>query len=342
MRINKKIGLAGMVAIFILSQTLNTGCTKPQEIALIDTIIIPPPPPVPQDTVSLVRKLDVLTSLYPSYNIVPERSYSFYYDNQKRVTSIGIKIYPLFTTDTFTVQFAYSGASKVPYRGIIPYVSGFSAPTYDTIWFFYNPDGRLQKDSISERFYGTNTRTPFYRLYTYPDAQTGKIDWFWPNTVVENPVLRRRDTVRVNANGLPEFIKAVYPTDPVTAVGSYAKAEGFTFSQIVNPLSKLNISGTPYSLIYTDVKDELLGNSSHPLVYNSNGFATYLDFISPQIPNLFYISGYNSYHQIIGQGGAGFPIDITPWSVRPSYPAEIRVRISTSLAGDKYIYRYNY
>ncbi len=108
----------------------------------------------------------------------------------------------------------------------------------------------------------------------------------------------RRDTIRTDAAGRPELIKALY-----TSGGSYALAEGFNFSQVVNPLSKLNISGTPFSLIYTDVKNELLGNSYHPLVYNSNGFAFYLDFLSPFIPNLFYLSGYNSTHQILGKAG---------------------------------------
>ncbi|WP_462254598.1 hypothetical protein, partial [Ferruginibacter sp.] len=86
----------------------------------------------------------------------------------------------------------------------------------------------------------------------------------------------------------------------------------------------------------------LLGNNTHPIVFNSNGSANYLDFVSPVIPNLFYITGYNSLHQVVGQGGAAFPVEITPWSVRPSYPAEIWVRISTSLAGDRFIYRYSY
>jgi hypothetical protein len=343
MRVPKIISLFILIAFLLLQQTFNTGCTKPQDTPTTDTIIVPPPP-TPIDTVSLVRRLDELTSLYPSYTIILNKSYSFYYDNLKRVTSIGIKIYPLFTYDSFTVRFDYSGTGKLPYRAIIPYINGFSTPvpSQDTVWFYYNTEGRLQKDSSFERYFSGPDRTPAYRLYTYPDTLTAKVDWYWPSSVTQAPILKRRDTVRLNATGLPDFIKAVYPTDPVTAIGSYAKAEAFTYSQVINPLSKLNISGSHFSFLYTNVKNELLGNSTHPLVYNSNGSATYLDFISLYLPTQFYITGYNSLHQVLGQGGASFPVEITPWTTRPTYPSEIRVRISTSLSGDRYLYRYYY
>lgn len=294
------------------------------------------------DTVALVKKLEVLTSLYPGYGIVPYRTYHFYYDGMKRVSAVGIKIYPLFVTDTFTTRLEYSGNNMRPGRIIMPYLNGFQALSYDTTWFSYGQDGKLEKDSTYELFYGGPVRKPLYRIYTYPDATSAKIDWYWAPSVSANPVLLRRDTVRVNANGRLDSIKAVYVTDPATGTGSYAKAHSFTYSQVINPLSKLNISGTPYSLIYTDVKKELLGNTTHPVVYNSNGSATYLDFVSPVLPGLFYIAGYNSLGQIMGQGGVSFTVEITPWSVRPDYPSEIKVAMSTSLVGDKYIYRYTY
>ncbi len=328
-----------------MQNTINSGCNKPQDITTLDTIIItppPPPPPPPGDTVSIVRKLEVLSSLYPNYAINPFRTYSFTYDNLKRITSIGIKTYPAYTTDTFTTRLAYTGNNMRPTYIVMPYIDIFSPPAVDTTWFYYAADGKLLKDSCFERFLGGPLRKPSYRFYSYPNSSTAKIDWYWCANATASPSLLRRDTIKLNAGGQLDFIKAVYPTDTVTAVGPYAKAEGFTFSQIINPLSKLNISGTTYSLIYTDVKKELLGNSYHPLVYNSNSFAIYLDFISPYIPNIFYISGYNSLHQIMGQGGLAFPVEITPWTVRSNYPAEIKVKVSNSLAGDSYIYRYSY
>ncbi|WP_462249452.1 hypothetical protein, partial [Ferruginibacter sp.] len=260
MRLYKIIPLISLTFLLIFQNSINTGCTKPQDIPAVDTIIItPPPPPVNNDTVSLVRKLDELTSLYPGYGINKERSFSFYYDAQKRLTSVGIKVYPLYVTDTFTTRLEYIGNSKFPYRIIMPAINVFSPPSYDTTWFFYAANGKLQKDSSYERWLGGPEREPFYRIYSYPDSNTAKIDWYWIPAVSANLTLMRRDTVKFNATGRLDFIKAVYLNDPIRADGAYAKAEAFTFSQIVNPLSKLNISGTPYALIYTEVKKELLG-----------------------------------------------------------------------------------
>jgi hypothetical protein len=332
-----------VVIIFLLAiqNTMNSGCTKTQEVPLVDTVILPPPPPPPSDTITLVRKIELLSSLYPNYAILPYITYSFYYDNQKRLTSVGMKTYNLNVNDTFTTKFLYSGNSTKPTNIIMPDINFSSAPAVDTTWFFYGLDGKLQKDSTSERWLSATVRKPLYRLHTYLNSSTTKIDWFWTNNNSITQSLKRIDTVKFNNSESLAFIKTVYPYDTVSTIGSYAKVE-FNFSQIVNPLSKLNISGTPYSLIYTDVKRELLGNSYHPLVYNSNGIAFYLDFISPYIPNMFYITGFNSLHQVIGQGGATFPIEITPWTIRSNYPSQIRVKISNSIAGDSYIYRYTY
>jgi hypothetical protein len=247
--------------------------------------------------------------------------------------------------DTFTTRLEYAGNSQLPFRIIMPDINHSLLPnpaSYDTTWFYYTPGGKLQKDSTFERWYGGNERKPLYRIYTYPDATTAKIDWYWvPNTTTPLQ-LARRDTVKLDAGGKPDFIKSVYLQNIATLAGGYAKAINFSFSQVVNPLSRLNISGTPYSLIYTNVKKEMLGNETHPYVYNSNGWADYLDFVSPFVPTLFYIGGYTSTHQVLGQGATIFAVEISPWTVRPAYPAEIRVTMSTSLSGDRYIYRYTY
>jgi hypothetical protein len=344
MRLYKPTVPCVLLLLLIFHNTINTGCKKKPDTPIVDTIINPPPPT--NDTVALVKKLSVLTSLYPGYGIVPYRTYSFSYDNQKRLTTVGIKNHSnLVLQDTFTTRLDYIGNSKLPYRIIMPDINGSLLPnpaSYDTTWFYYTAGGKLQKDSTFERWYGGYDRKPLYRIYTYPDTVTVKTDWYWSPSVTSNPLLARRDTVRLEAGGNPDFCKAVYVEDITTAAGGYALARYFTYSQVVNPLSKLNVSGTPYSLIYTNVKKEMLGNSCHPYVYNSNGWADYLDFVSPFVPTLFYISGYTRYGNTLGQGGTSFAIEITPWTVRPTYPAEIRVTMSTSLAGDKFIYRYTY
>jgi hypothetical protein len=323
--------LCSLLLLLIFHNTINTGCTKPQDTPTVDTIINPPPPN--NDTVALVKKLSVLTSLYPGYGIVAYRTYSFTYDNQKRLTTVGIRNHTnIVLQDTFTTRLDYTGNSKLPYRIIMPDINGSlitNPASYDTTWFYYTAGGKLQKDSTFERWYGGNSRKPLYRIYTYPDATTAKIDWYWVPNITSNLQLVRRDTVKLDGSGNPDFIKAVYVEDIATADGGYAKAMYFNYSQVINPLSRLNISGTPYSLIYTNVKKEMLGNSVHP-------------YVSPFVPNLFYLGGFTRLHQSVGQGAASFAVEITPWSVRPTYPAEIRVVISTSLVGDKYIYRYSY
>ncbi len=343
MRLYKIIALISL-GVLLMLQAINTGCSKPPDTPPPVVDSIPPPPPVP-DTISLVKKLEVLTSLYPGYGIEKYRTYSFYYDGQKRLTAVGIKNYSIISVDTFTTKLEYNGNSNLPSRIIMPDINASLLPnpaSYDTTWFYYNANGKLLKDSTYERWFGGTARRPLYRNYSYPNAFTVKIDWFWAPSLTLSPVLKRRDTISLAGNGNPHRFKAVYVEDPATAEGGYGVAQDFTYSQVVNPLSKLNISATPYSILYTNVKKEMLGNSSHPVVYNSNGFADYLDFVSPVIPNIFYIFGYTRYHQTLGQGAATFTIQITPWTVRPSYPAEIRVTISTSLVGDKYIYRYSY
>lgn len=350
MRFYKLISLVAFTLLLVFQNTVNTGCSKPPQDKPVDsTTNPPPPPPPPPDTISYVKKLDIFTSLYPTYGLKSYRSYFFKYDNHNRLTEVGIKNYSLVVYDTFTTRLEYIGNSKLPTRIIMPDLQRSSLPGpayYDTTWFYYSADGRLQKDSTNELFYNTASgsfiRKPLYRNYAFPNVSTVKVDWFWTRSASQQPEFSRRDTVRLSSTGKPDFIKAQYVQDPAVGLGSYALANGFTFSEVVNPLSKLNISGTPYSLIYTNVKSELLGNNSHPMVYNSNGFADYLDFVSPVIPTLFYIGGYNKFYQMINSGSAAFYIEITPWVIRPSYPSEIRVTMGTSIAGDRYIYRYYY
>ncbi len=350
MRAYKFISFAALALVLFFQNTAYTGCTKPLEDTTIDSTITPPPssPPV-QDTISLVKKLEVLTSLFPDYIPKKHRTYYFSYDNQKRLTQVGIKDYLMTVSDTFTTRFEYTGTNRLPARIIMPDFLKTSIPgqpSYDTTWFYYFADGKLKKDSSNELFYNSATftlvRRPLYRNYFFPNVTTSIVDWFWTISALEKPTFLRRDSTILRASGEPESIKAQYVQEPAAGLGSYALAHGFRFSDVVNPLSKLNISGTPFSLIYNNVKNELLGNYAHPLVHRGNGFADYLDFISPVLPNIFFIGGYNKFNEMVSSSAAEFSFEITPWTLRPSYPSEVKVTMSTSVAGDKYIYRYLY
>lgn len=336
-----------LIALVLFSQlAVNTSCTKPEDDPQ-DTIVNPPPPPPPLDTVSLVRRLEMHTSLYPNYVINPYRTFSFYYDNLKRVTEVGIKNYLTVLTDSVTTRFQYAGTGRQPVSAILADMkSSLSGPVFsDTCWFTYGTGNKLIKDSTNERIYsaaiGGFVRRPLVREYSYPASGQVRIDWTGSFSATGPVGLLKRDTIQTLVNGNPNILKMQYAQDPAT-LGSYARGEGFVFSQINNPLALLNISGSAWAPVYANVKSDMLGNQYHPVVYNSNGFAEYLDFLSPRIPTQFYIGGYNKLNQMINGAAAGFFITITPWSQRNTYPAELRVIISNSLAGDSYYYRYFY
>ena len=350
MRFFKITSLAVLALLLIFQNTVNTGCTKPAEDQPVDSSINPPVPPAPPaDTISYIKKLDVFTGIYPNYALKNLRSYSFTYDNKNRLKEVGIKNYGQVVFDSLTTRLEYIGSANLPSSIIMPNLefSPRSGPAYyDTTWFYYSADGKLLKDSANELVYNSASfsliRKPLYRNYSFPNPSIAIVDWFWTSSKSDELQLLRRDTMWLTSTGEPDSIKARYVQDPAAGLGSYALVSGFKFSEVVNPLSKLNISGTPYSLIYTNVKNELLGNDSHPLVYISNGFAEYLDFVSPLIPTDFYIGGYNKFHQMVSSSSAAFHTEIIPWAARPSYPSEIRVTMSTSLPGDIFLYRYSY
>jgi hypothetical protein len=51
---------------------------------------------------------------------------------------------------------------------------------------------------------------------------------------------------------------------------NYGLTQNFIYTGYINPFSQLNISGTIFSLIYTPVTQEILGNSFTKAVWNSN------------------------------------------------------------------------
>lgn len=218
MRFYKLVSVVTVIILLVVQNTVNTGCSKPPNTP-VDTTTInnPPPPPPPSDTVSLIKKLEVLTALYPNYVANPYRTYWFTYDAKKRLTTVGIKNYMSVLVDTFTTRLFYSGNNMLPDRIIMPNIknSQSSQPArYDTTWFFYSSDGKLQTDSSNEDIYYTTSggfvRSPMLRLYSYPTTNMGTIDWYGAPAVSQPVQLQRRDTVKIGTDGKLQTIKALY------------------------------------------------------------------------------------------------------------------------------------
>lgn len=325
--------------------SINISCKKTTSPARTDTIT-PPPPPPPTDTISYVKKIEeTYLQSNPTINR-RTRDYNFYYDGQKRVTKVGIKNFGSVLYDSLTTVFSYNGNNQKPTSVILANVtnSGFSGPAYyDTLYFTYDASGKLTKDSTNELYYnfpsGIYSRTPLIRIYSYP-GNLAKVDWYWVKVQGSNPVLSRTDTVATDSTKIIN-LKTVFFLAPPN-VFEYAKGEVFTPSAFVNPLSKLNISGMPFAYIYTSTKNEILGNSNHYIITGTNILAYYLDFISPKLPNDFFLTPRNSNDVMLGNQSQFFSTEITPWALRPKYPELMKVAATTSYPGDKFQYQYYY
>ena len=98
---NKRILGIFYVIPFILITLTQVSCDKnkdnPLQPAPIDSLPLPT-----KDTISLIRKLEEVyqTTSYTGAT----KTFSFYYDNQKRITALGIKNYKT-NFDTGTVHF---------------------------------------------------------------------------------------------------------------------------------------------------------------------------------------------------------------------------------------------
>lgn len=325
--------------------SINTSCKKTTPPATRDTTP-PPPPPPPTDTTSYVKKIEeTFFQSNPTINS-RTRDYNFYYDGQKRVTRVGIKNYGPVLYDSLTTTFSYTVNNQKPSSVILANVtnSGMSGPAYyDTLYFTYDVSGKLIKDSTNELYYnfplGNFTKTPIVRLYSYP-ANLIKVDWYWVRSQGSSPSLSRTDTVATDNTKIIN-LKTVFFLAPPN-VFQYAKVEAFIASAIVNPLSKLNISGMPFSYIYSSTKNEILGNSNHYIISGTNILAYYLDFLSPLLPTQFFLTPYNSNGMLIGPQSQFFTTEITPWTLRPKYPELMKVAATTSLPGNKFQYQYYY
>src|SRR6187551_296267 len=115
------------ILFFSLVQLLITsGCKKKDAPAPVP---VPIPPPV-IDTIQYIKRLeqDFVTSNPPVTR--RSRAYTFYYDNNKRVTKVGIKNYDQVLFDTATCLLFYTGSNQKPDMIITPNarMSGFSTP----------------------------------------------------------------------------------------------------------------------------------------------------------------------------------------------------------------------
>jgi len=343
------------LSLFLLSSiavTLNNGCSKPDDVVTPpgkqDTVVTTPPdPPVIPDTPSYVKRI-VVTYLQDNPRVTrPQSDYTFYYDDLKRVIKVGIKNYSPVLFDTATTLLFYTGNSLKPNKVIAPntYRSNPGGIViYDTTYFEYDTYNRILKDSSTQLVYNAATSTyirmPLYRNYVYPDATKTSIRWYGHQEGSAPLSLIREDALDHTLDSQVTNLKTQFYYSE-TIKQNYATAGTFTYTGLINPLSKLNISGTVFSLIYTPVRDEVLGNSYHKAVLNSNIFPYYLDFYSGKIPSSFWLGGYTPNGDLISAQSDYFSIEAIPWTERNTYPSKITVGARTAL-DDKVEYRYYY
>ena len=337
-----------LLAIVIAVISVQTGCQKPPRIQ-------PSPPPTDSaghaDTTSTTTKpppvdtTHYVASMQESGIYNPYRLFTFTFDSSKRLVSVLINNYFGEPYDSGTCRLFYNGNSTKPYMIITPN-SATSKPTgpiyYDTTWFAYNSAEQIIRDSSFQHAYNYNTvviEEPVKRIYTYADTIT-TIRWYGlPNPDSPENIIRE-DTIR-GSRGLLQNIKTQFFTTGATPE-NYGLTQEFTYTNYINPLSQLNISGTIFSLIYTPVSQEILGNSNTKAVWNSNIVPNYIDFYSAKIPSNFYSGGFYWNGFLIASTFDDFSLQITPDSKYPRLPGQITVNGSTEIPGDEIIYTFHY
>jgi hypothetical protein len=338
------------LTLLILSiLSISPACHKPPppkpDPPITDTVPKTDTTPPKKDTIQYVIRIeeDFLQS-NPTIDR-RNRDYSFYYDNDKRVTAVGIKNYDNVLYDTATCWLFYTGSAPKPRMIITPNFS-VSSPGgtlyYDTTWFTYDNSNRILSDSGIEHangLYPAITVNPLKRTWSYPDDTKTLITWYGVPAPGSPLQIIRKDSINAAAGEISNMRTQFYYGNGTR--GNYASTESFLYSTYINPLSKLNISGTIFSLIYSPVKLEILGNSDHKAVSNTNILPYYLDFYSTQMPSGFYLGGFTSGDFLIGSTYDQFDIQITPGIKRPEYPSQISVGARTAL-DDRFIYRFYY
>ncbi|RYY64996.1 MAG: hypothetical protein EOO12_08170 [Chitinophagaceae bacterium] len=275
------------------------------------------------------------------------KDYSFYYDSSRRVTAVGIRNYSPVGLDTATCRFFYDGSARRPWRIIAPNLNR-STPgsiVYDTTEVDYGANGLPVSDRSNQMIAfngsGTPVRVLVTRTYTY-DAGGGRVYVYWKNASVSGGADQwlRSDTLQAAPGGGIGTLKSALAQGSFGS-GDYALVEGVQYSAFVNPLSVLNISGMPFAPIYTPVTKEVLGNSWHKAAWNSNILPYYLDFLSPRVPNHFFLGGYTSGGWLIAAASDYFDLQVTPTANRPYWPSALSVGASSAL-GDRFSYRFYY
>jgi hypothetical protein len=238
----------------------------------------------------------------------------------------------------------YCQRSK-PYMIITPNwaTSKPSSPFYyDTTWFAYNSVGQIIRDSSFQHAYNYSAvviQEPVKRIYQYSDTIT-TIRWYGLSDPYSAENIIREDTIRASRGQLQNIKTQFFSTGATPE--NYALTQIFTYTSYINPFSQLNIGGTIFSLIYTPVTQEILGNSFTKAVWNSNIIPYYIDFFSSTIPSSFYVGGFYSNGFLIGSTFDDFDIQITADSKYPRLPAQITVGATTALVGDQLTYKFHY
>lgn len=345
----KKLVYKGLLIVpIILFFILENGCKKPHEETIdtpgTDTVVVTPPTPV--DTVSYIKKIEAFYSSGQGW-IHKSSDITFYYDSVNRLTQVGFKNYGEVLFDTATSDFYYSGNSTKPYMIISPSTQNdYGMPVfYDTTYFQYNSKNQLVSDSSMDDLWDFATYTfkkrPAKRVYTYVDSTIATITWYGVQSL-DGPV----EILKIDS--LDQFnyqhrrnLRSLYHPN-VSNMSYYISTVIQKYSSYINPLAKLNISGTTFSLIYKANSAEIFGNDLYKVGFNINMIPHYIDFYSDRLPSSFYVGSYNNVPGSSPGGIVTYFINVKPWEKRESYPSEITVMATTSYPGDKMVYKYYY
>jgi hypothetical protein len=342
--------LFSIIIVFIffgLISTTHVGCKKdcPNDTtAKADSII---PKPI-IDTPIYISKLERgivygVSSNMPSIRI--DDTYSFYYDNNKRLIQVGLRI-ASYGIDTATCRISYSGNSKNPSRiiSLNLYQSlGGQTLVYDTTDYTYNANGQLVKDTSSlfafDHTSGLYYRMPAKRTYSYQDSTKVIIQKYAVYNFSVGLQIIRSDTIEQSSPGVLTRIWSQFYGAGTRKINAALVYPG-DYSDFVNPLSRLNLPRNIVSSITSPSHKDLLG--SEFAIDNSNVIESplYLDFYSNKLTSSLGIYSY-------WLGEVRFPTfmffsyQIRPYPAKTSYPASLSFAI-TSNNIDSIIYQYSY
>ena len=338
-----------IIAIAIATMSIQTGCQKPprmqpspppvDSVASVDTNTTKPPPV--DSSIHYIASVEE----YDNDPYQLNRLFTFTFDSSKRLVSVLINNYGGVLYDSGTCRLFYNGNSSKPYMIITPNwaTSKPAGPIYyDTTRFAYNSAGQIIRDSSFQHAYNYSAvviEEPVKRIYQYSDSIT-TICWYGLSDPDSAENIIREDTIQANRGQLQNIKTQFFSTGATPE--NYALTQNFTYTSYINPFSQLNISGTIFSLIYTPVTQEILGNSLSKAVSNSNIIPYYIDFFSSTIPSNFYLGGFYSNGFLIGSTFDDFDIQITADSKYPRLPAQITVGATTALDGDQLTYKFHY